>query len=77
MKRFRFKIGQKGQTMVEYILLIAVIMVIMSSIFKRLDELLISNPDSLQNQYLKGYENVFSAGEGGLDGQYRRFRVLK
>lgn len=69
--------NSKGQTMVEYILLILVVVVIMKSLFGKLNEFLITNPDSLQNKYLKGYASVFSAGGDGVDGNFKRFRMVK
>ena len=66
-----------GQTMVEYILLMLVVIVIMQSLFGKINEFLITNPNSLQNKYLKGYENVFSAGESGIKARYKRFRIIQ
>lgn len=71
------KLSERGQTMVEYILLIAVVIVILKSVFVKLNEYLITNPNSLQNKYLKSYENIFSAGQGGFTGRYKRFRIIK
>lgn len=74
----RLRLDSKGQTMVEYLLLILIVTVIANSLFQKINEYLITNPDSFQNTYLNGYENIFSAGEGsGFQGRYKRFRVIR
>ncbi len=70
------KIGQQGQTMVEYLLLIMVVMLILNSVFIKLNEYLLTNPDSFQNRYLGIYDRVFNTKSG--DGwQYKRFYVRR
>ena len=70
-----YKLGQLGQTMVEYILLIAVVTLITNSLFVKLDEYLITNPDSFQNKYLGSYASTFSGENPGFQGQYKYFTV--
>ena len=69
------KLGQAGQTMVEYILLLAVVMVISISIFKNLEEFLLSGPNSLTKSYLGEFSSMFEGGN--YNGQYKRFTIKK
>ncbi len=76
MKKLKVKkLNQKGQTMVEYILLIAVIMVLMSSIFGQIHALLLDNPDSLTNTYLDSYRNMFEGGNASFKGRYKYYQI--
>lgn len=68
---------EAGQTSVEYILLIVVVVAIATSLFNQLEGYLISNPDSLKNQYLGGYSQMFSGSNGGFQGEYKRFTVRR
>lgn len=77
MYNTRNRFEEAGQAMVEYVLLISVMVVIIVSLFTRLNDFFLNDSDSLQNRYLRGYQEIFSGGEAGLNGQYRRFRVLK
>lgn len=77
IKRTRLIASEKGQTTVEYILLIFVISIVASSIFVKLNEYLVSNPDSFQNKYLNSYRETFQAGESGVKGQYKWFQVRR
>lgn len=74
MKKF---LKDTGQTSVEYILLIVVIVAIASSLFTQLEGYLITNPDSLKNRYLGGYSQMFSGANGSFQGQYKRFTVRR
>ncbi|MBT4793295.1 MAG: hypothetical protein HON90_17120 [Halobacteriovoraceae bacterium] len=69
--------NQKGQTLVEYILLITVVVTVTVSLFHKLDEYLISNPDSFQNQYINSYRSTFQGQNGGFSGQYQYFTVRR
>lgn len=62
--------NQKGQTSVEYILLVGVMIVVSITFFKKVREYLLTNPDSVINTYLGGYESSFNSGNG-----YKRFRL--
>ena len=67
---------QRGQTMVEYVLILAVVVAIAIGIFQRLNEFLISNPDSFQNQYLNGFRQIFETNrdpEGNPT--FKRYRI--
>lgn len=68
---------ETGQTSVEYILLIVVVVAIATSLFNQLEGYLISNPDSLKNQYLGGYSQMFSGSNGSFQGEYKRFTVRR
>ena len=50
---------EKGQTTVEYILLIVVVVSVMTSMFGKLEEFIVSNPNSMQNRYLNQFKEVF------------------
>lgn len=69
--------NDKGQTTVEYILLIAVVVVVMSSVFKRLEELIITDPNSLQNSFLSGFGGTIEGENSGFQGRYERFIVKR
>lgn len=72
----RFKdLGQKGQTAVEYILLLAVVMLIGGSLFKKVEGYLISDPDSIAKTYVKSFENMFGGQNGSFQGQYKYFTI--
>lgn len=72
MKKF---LSQKGQTSVEYILMIVTVTVVATSIFKQLEGHLISNPNSFKNRYLGQYKNMFEAGNVNL--QYKYFTLKR
>jgi uncharacterized protein (UPF0333 family) len=66
------KLNDKGQTSVEYILLIAVISIIASGLFAKFEKHIYSNPDSLINTYIGGLSDVFgNSGSGQF--KYKRF----
>ena len=75
LKLLNTKNNQKGQTMVEYVLLVAVVVAITLSLFGQLEDYLINNPDRLQNKYLRGYERVFNGN--GVKGRYKFFSVFR
>lgn len=66
----KFKSCQKGQTSVEYILLVGVMIVLSITFFREVREYLVDNPDSLINGYLGNYRSSFDNGTG-----YKRFRL--
>jgi len=69
---FKEYLKDKGQTSVEYILLISVIAIIATSLFKNIDAYLVSNPDSVINEYLGALSTTFgNSGNGQF--QYKRF----
>lgn len=72
MKKF---LGQKGQTSVEYILMIVVVAIVATSVFKKLEGYLISNPDSFKNRYLGNYKDMFSGGSANLS--YKQFTLKR
>lgn len=53
------KLNQSGQTSVEYILMIVVVIAITSGLFGKLEGFLITNPDSFMNTYLDSYKDLF------------------
>jgi Flp pilus assembly pilin Flp len=67
--------SQKGQTSVEYILMIVVVSILSMSVFKKLEGYLISNPDSFKNTYLGKYKNMFEGGSTNL--QYKQFTLRR
>lgn len=74
--RCLLKLKQSGQTMVEYVLLLAVVVSIAFTIFRRIDEYLVSNPDSFQNKYLRGFASVLgNSADTNIRGRYKRFRI--
>jgi Flp pilus assembly pilin Flp len=72
MIRSKAFLKEKGQTSVEYILMIAVISVIASGIFSKFEKYIYSNPDSMINTYIGGLSDVFgNSGSGQF--KYKRF----
>jgi Flp pilus assembly pilin Flp len=69
--------NQKGQTAVEYMLLIMVIIFVMMTVFKKLEQYIISNPDSLQANFIKNFENGVSGYNGDFKGKYQRFIIRR
>lgn len=69
--------NEKGQTSVEYILLLAVVMAVLSNLLPRIQEYLISNPNSLQNTVLSGFGNTMEGFNNGFNGQYQRFTLRR
>lgn len=74
---FRNHNNQEGQTSVEYILLLLVVVTVGFSVFKKIDEYLVSNPDSLINIYLESFKEVFGAGHSGVNLKYKRFFIRR
>lgn len=72
MKKF---LTQKGQTSVEYILMIVCMVVVATSVFKKLEGYLISNPDSFRNKYLGQYKNMFQGGH--VNTSYKSFTLKR
>lgn len=70
-------LNQKGQTSVEYILMVVVVIFVATSIFKKLEEYIISNPDSFVNGYLESYRSAFGGEEGGFTGAYKYFSIRR
>lgn len=64
---------EKGQTMVEYIMLIAVVTIVLLGIFRNLEAYMVSNPDSFLNRYLGGFSATFSQGNGS----YKFFTIRR
>lgn len=68
--------NEKGQTSVEYVLLLVVMISLSITFFNKVNDFIIDNPDSLVNRYLGGFRNVFgSSGSAGVSAQYKRFRL--
>ncbi len=67
------KLNEKGQSSVEYILLVGVMISVAIAFFGKLNDYLIDNPDSMLNSYLSGYDNVF--GSDGVNASYKRYRL--
>ncbi len=75
LRKFTKYIGEKGQTSVEYILLLAVVAVVMTSVFGKLEGYLLSNPDSFKNRYLGNYKTMFDGGSTNL--AYKFFTIKR
>ena len=70
-------LNQKGQTAVEYMLLIMVIVFVMMTVFKKLEQYIVSNPDSIQANFIKNFENGVSGYNGDFKGKYQRFIIRR
>lgn len=77
VKKKKPLINEAGQAMIEYMLLIAVVVAIASSVFTQLERRLISGPNSFQKKYLGGYSKMFSGYNGSFQGQYQRFTIRR
>lgn len=71
-KTLKQLLKEKGQTSVEYILLISVVAIVSASLFKNLEEYIISNPDSLMSNYINGLNASFGQNGSG-EFTYKRF----
>lgn len=69
--------NQAGQTSVEYILLVSVMIMLSFTFFKKVNEYVLTNPDSLINKYLSQSQRFFGSENsgGGIDGNYKRFTL--
>lgn len=70
-------LNEDGQTMTEYILIIAVVVVMGVSIFNKMNEYIITNPDSFISTYLNSYKLMFQGGNEEFQGQYKYFTIRK
>lgn len=69
--------SQKGQTFVEYLLVIVVVVAVANTIFNKLEDYLLNNPDSIQNQYLSGFRNSVQGQNEDFSGQFRFFKIRR
>lgn len=65
------KKNEKGQTMVEYVLLLAVMISILVPLFKKFEGAILTNNNSFVKTYLKSFENAF------FEGNYRYFTIKR
>lgn len=68
---------EKGQTTVEYILLLVVIISIMSSVLKELEEYMVTGPNSMQNKFIKSFSSAVQGGNASFSGQYKYFVIRR
>lgn len=71
------KKNERGQTSVEYILLMAVVVSVLSVIFPRIQAFIVSNPNSLQNTVLSGFGDTVEGLNNGFAGRYERFTLRR
>jgi hypothetical protein len=73
------KISQKGQTTVEFVLLVAVISIVALGFFRQLEGYLINNPNSLVNTYLSSFSTLFGSDRAGsgVNGRYKTYRLKR
>ncbi len=67
------RLNQKGQTSVEYILLVGVMITVSITFFKKVEDFIIKNPNSYINKALGGYERAFR----GNGSQYKTFTLRR
>lgn len=75
--RSRLIKGQKGQTSVEYIFMLVVVVTVSVSVFNKIEKELISDPDSWMNSYLKSFKTTFRGKNGSFSGSYKYFTIVK
>ena len=68
---------EKGQTTVEYILLLVVVVTVMSSVFKQLEGYMVDGPDSLQGKFLQSFNSGAQGGNSEFSGQYKYFVIRR
>ena len=64
MTKIKSFLSEKGQTSVEYIMLIAVIAIVSLSAFRNIEDYIISNPNGLLNGYLTRLSSSFDPQRG-------------
>ena len=72
MKVLRKILKQRGQTAIEYIMMLAVVGGLGMTFMKKMDEYLLQNPNSYINNYLNSYKAVLKA-----DPKYQRFQLIR
>lgn len=68
--KLKFLKGQKGQTAVEYVMVIAVSVSIAVAVFKKLNGYFLDNPNSYFGSKIQVYNNLYNS-QGG----YKRYHV--
>ena len=77
MKPFK-KLGQLGQTSVEYILMLSVVVSVGLVIFKKLEDRLVGNgANSLKTRLLGEYGEMFGGAGNGVNLRYKRFPLRR
>jgi len=72
MKKRPFKIGNLGQTSLEYLLLIVVSSGIGLTFFKKAEDFLLKNPNSLIGKHIRGLEQQLSS-----DPKFKTFNFIR
>jgi hypothetical protein len=68
--KLKMRNSQEGQTAVEYLLMVVVAVGLGITLFNRLDEYLIKNPNGMIAKPLKHFKNLINTDSTG---RYRRF----
>ena len=68
--------SEEGQTALEYLLMVAVVVALGLTFFTKMNDYLLQNPNGLINKPLKAYTNMLTGG-GDPNAAYRRFYVRK
>ncbi len=69
------KKNQKGQTSVEYLLMVVVALVLGFTFKKRMDEYFFKSPNSFIAKSLRNYKALFAGSVNGRP--YKRFQVIQ
>jgi len=69
--------NEKGQTSVEYILLIVVIVSIMTNVFRQLEGYMVDGPNSLQSKLIKSFSSNAQGSNTEFSGQYKYFVIRR
>ena len=67
----------KGQTTVEYILLLVVVVSVMSTVFTQLEDFMVGGPDSLQGKFLNSFKSGAQGNNDDFSGQYKYFVIRR
>lgn len=69
--------NNKGQTTVEYTLILAVMIAVGVAFFRQLNDYLVANPNSLVGRVQTSFEELVGSDNNGVSLQYKRFTIRR
>ncbi len=73
----RNRLDNKGQTSVEYILMIAAIVAVMYPLFSKIQYYVVDSQNSMIKRYISSFEKIFAGPGGGTRLKYKRFVIRR
>lgn len=70
-------LNQKGQSSVEYILLMVVVISIATSVFDIIEKRFLDGPGSFTQIFLKEFSDTFGGSNGSFQGEFKHFVIRK